>query len=62
MPIAIRTRDLPTHQARQATVASGRARVRGLAGVTSFESMTPAQKDVALKELLIRAKLIPESS
>ena len=54
------TSDIAAHAQAKARVANARARAASFEGV-AFESLTPIQKDTALKELLIRAGLIPES-
>jgi hypothetical protein len=54
------TNAIPKHVERNASAAARRAARATFEGV-AFESLTPIQKDAALKELLIRAGLIPES-
>lgn len=60
MALAKLTRDVPSHIAARERSAARIARKKTFEGVP-FESLTPVQKDAAIKELLIRAGLIPES-
>lgn len=53
------TRDIAAHIQAKSRVAAAHSRKATFTGV-QFESLTPAQKDAALKELLIRAGWIPE--
>ena len=54
------TSDIAAHVQAKARAANARTRAASFEGV-AFESLTPVQKDAALKELLIRSGLIPES-
>lgn len=60
MALAKLTKDIESHAQARTRAEAKRARAATFEG-TPFESLTPIQRDAALKELLIRAGLIPES-